>query len=113
MKDKTIFDYLNDLTQKHGLKYDKKAAPAYLLSLWLSHDSELLPMVNAINAYQFILPDDVIYKYYYAKIPQGRRYIKWVKKVGEKSEELTELREELQLSKRETEKYRKLFTMLE
>lgn len=109
MKEKTIFDYLNNLYFKQDLKYDKKAAPAYLISLWLSHDRSLIDLVNIINEYQFLLCDDLIYKYYYYKVPQGKRYIKWVKKDSvpqEKKEKIEKIREELMLSKQEYEKYK-------
>ena len=77
----TLFDFLNQIylkTEKYP--YDKKIAGAYILSLWLSHDKYLIGLVDNINRLQFILPDDIIYKYYFDVIPKGRRYIKWTKK---------------------------------
>ena len=41
MAEKTIFDYLNNIYNKGNLGYDKKVAPAYLISMWLSHDKGL------------------------------------------------------------------------
>lgn len=109
MAEKTIFDYLNNLYFKQGLVYDKKIAPAYLLSLWLSHDKGLVDIVNVVNEFQFFLSDDLIYKYYYYKIPQGKRYLKWVKKeeVDKKAKENFEaIRKDMMLSKKEMEKYK-------
>jgi hypothetical protein len=114
MAEKTIFDYLNNIYNKGTLAYDKKAAPAYLISMWLSHDKNLVDITNTINEYQFFLSDDLIYQYYYHKVPQGKRYIKWVKKneVDKKIKERYDaVRKEMMLSKREMEKY-KMFTSL-
>jgi len=76
-----LFTFLNQIQSKRrSVPYDKKIANGYMLSQWLSHDKELLKKVNAINKYQFILPDEVIYEYYMSAVPTGRRYIKWIKK---------------------------------
>lgn len=76
-----LFTFLNQIQSKRrSVPYDKKIANGYILSQWLSHDKELLKKVNAINKYQFILPDEVIYEYYMSAVPAGRRYIKWIKK---------------------------------
>lgn len=114
MAEKTIFDYLNNIYNKGNLGYDKKVAPAYLISMWLSHDKGLVDIVSTMNEYQFFLPDNLIYEYYYHKVPQGKRYIKWIKKneVDKKEKEKYDaVRKELMLSKQEMEKY-KMFTFL-
>jgi hypothetical protein len=80
-KEVNIFNYLNQIfykTDKH--EYDKKLAPAYMLSMWLSHDSKLIDIVNKLNSLQFSLKDDIIYKYYMSKVPKGKRFLKWSKK---------------------------------
>jgi hypothetical protein len=80
-KEVNIFNYLNQIfykTDKH--EYDKKLAPAYMLSMWLSHDSKLIDIVNNLNCLQFSLKDDIIYKYYMSKVPKGKRFLKWSKK---------------------------------
>lgn len=103
----TIFDYLNAINSKIDIPYDKKEAPCYLISLWLSHDNTLLDIINNINNYHFLLDDKIIYKYYFDKIPKGRRFLKWVKKeVSEKDAGEKELREELDMSKTEYSKYK-------
>jgi hypothetical protein len=79
-KEITIFDHLNNIFLKQGLKYDKKVVSTYLLSMWLSHDAQLIEIVNKINTLHFNISDNLIYDYYYSKIPKGRRFIKWVKK---------------------------------
>ena len=85
----TVFTYLNNLFFKLGLTYDKKVAPAYLISLWLSHDKDLIKIVNKINELHFNISDELIYKYYYERIPKGRRFIQWVKK-DEKDKKIKE-----------------------
>jgi hypothetical protein len=76
-----LFTFLNQIqTKKKIIKYNKKIAPAFMLTHWLSHDKGLIEKVNKINHYQFLLPDEVIYEYYMDALPAGKRYIKWIKK---------------------------------
>jgi len=77
---RNIFDYLNSIFYKKTLIYNKSECSAYMLSMWLSHDSKLIGIVNKLNCLQFSLKDDIIYKYYMSKVPKGKRFIKWVKK---------------------------------
>ena len=80
-KEPDLFTFLNQLqTKRRTVPFDKKIAPAFMLTHWLSHDKDLIRKVNDINQYQFLLPDDVVYNYYMSIIPQGKRYIKWIKK---------------------------------
>jgi hypothetical protein len=101
----TLFDFLNQIylkTEKYP--YDKRVASAYMLSLWLSHDKYLIHHVDKINRLQFLLPDDIIYQYYFDVIPKGRRYIKWTKKREENKKmkkEIESVMEGTNLSKRE------------
>ena len=77
----TLFTYLNQIQNKRRtVPYDKKIASAWMLSMWLSQDKDLIGKVNDINKYLSLLPDEVIYNYYMSIIPQGKRYIKWTKK---------------------------------
>ena len=104
-KKPNLFDFLNQIYLKNQkYPYDKKAAPAYMLSLWLSHDKHLINIVDKIVRLQFTLPDDIIYNYYISKIPKGRRYIKWIKKTPEdkkNKKKLESIMEGTHLSKRE------------
>lgn len=104
-KGPTLFDFLNQIYMKTSkYTYDKKAAPAYMLSLWLSHDIHLINIVDKIVRLQFTLPDDIIYNYYMSEIPKGRRFIKWVKKTPEDKKikkKLESIMEGTFLSKRE------------
>lgn len=99
-----IFTFLNAINYKNKVSYDKKVAPAYLLTMWLAHDPTLLELSQKINHLQFTIPDDIIYQYYWYKVPKGRRFIKWTKKTEkEKNREkkIQELMSERKLSKRE------------
>jgi hypothetical protein len=100
-----IFDFLNQIFYKRDKHpYDKKVAPAYMLSMWLSIDSSLSTIVGNINRLQFFLKDDIIYKYYYYAVPKGKRFLKWNKKTPEEKafkKNVEKLMEEFGLSKRE------------
>ena len=103
-----IFSYLNNIFYKQDLEYDKKIAPSYMVSMWLSHDSNLLKIINRINKFHFLLKDDIIYKYYYDVVAKGKRYLKWVKK-DEKEEKIAKkvnsFREETGISKKEANNF--------
>ncbi len=107
MKEKTIFDHLNNLFYKNGLPFDKKICKMYLISLWLSHDERLLPILQKINPFHFSIDDEIIYQYYYEKIPKGKRFIRWVKKEGSDTKD-DDIRQELNLSKMEYLRYKQL-----
>lgn len=106
-KEPNLFDYLEQISSKSTkLKYDKKNSSAYMISLWLSHDPRLLNLVQKINHLQFVLPDDIIYNYYFNEVPKmKKRFIKWIKKTPEskkRDKKVKELMEEnSRLSKRE------------
>ena len=105
-KKKNIFDFINALCYKKDIQYDKKEASSYILSLWLSHDKELIDMVNDINPYLFTLPDEAVWQYYYDKIPKGKRFIKWIKKESMSKEDenkVNELMQQYDISKREAQ----------
>jgi len=105
MSDVTIFDFINQIFYKTSkYKYDKKISPSYMLSMWLAHDSQLIDIVNEINQYQFSLPDEIIYQYYFDKVPKGRRFLKWTKKKEEDKklkDYIWKIREERGISKKE------------
>lgn len=77
----TLFEVMNNIFIKNKeYQYDKKDAGAYILALWFSQDNRLLDLVNSVNYYQFILPDELVYQYYFHAIPKGKRFLKWTKK---------------------------------
>ena len=108
MSERTLFTILNSIFYKTGMDYEKRLASSYMLSLWLSLDKELVGMVNDINHLQFNLPDEMIYRYYYYKVPEGRRFVRWPKKtkIDEKrDDEIKELCIQYDISKKEAEKF--------
>lgn len=109
MPQPTIFSFLNAINyKKTDIKYDPKLGSAYLLMLWLSHDRTLLAILNKINQYIFNLPDNVVYNYLYDKIPRGKRFLKWVRKIQTDQEKNIEKElEEYKLSKKEIMLYNK------
>lgn len=103
-KEVNLFTYLNQIQSKRRTHdYDKKIANSYLLSLFLSMDKDFIKHVDDINKYLFILPDEIIYEYYMKIIPQGRKYIKFIKKrkgdskFNERVEKIRKLYPELSL----------------
>ena len=103
MEKLTLFDYLNNLFYKKGLVYDKKIAPAYMITMFLSHDKSLLPIIDKINHLHFHIDDYLIYEYYYKNIPKGKRFLKYIKK--EKTKEKETLKSLYKLSKNEYQHY--------
>ncbi len=91
-----MFDIFTQiLTKNIKHKYDKKIAPAYMMSLYLSHDNSLLGIVNKMNQIQFNIPDELVYKYYFNRIPK-RRFIKWIKKTPE-DKKINKIIEQIQI----------------
>lgn len=101
----TLFTFLNQIYMKNEIfPYDKKIASAYMISMWLSHDKELIRYVEKIIPYQFTIPDEYIYRYYMSVIPKKKRYINWIKKTPEQKDfikKVSKIVEETDLSKRE------------
>jgi len=89
----TLFTFLDQISTKSTVhKYDKSIASAYMLSLWLSHDLQLLPIVQKMNFVQFELPDEVVYDYYFYQVPKKKkRYIRWTKKTPEDKKKIKEV----------------------
>lgn len=104
-KEITLFTFIKQIQSKRRtVPYDKKIAPAFVLSLFLSMNRKYIKVVNRINKYQFLLPDEVIYEYYMKAIPQltyDERYAKFIKK-----------REEDDVVKKRLNKIRKLYPEL-
>lgn len=99
--EKNLFDFLNAIFYKREIEYNKKIANAYIITLWLSHDRELIKLVNNINKYLFTLPDEAIYKYFWHKVPKRKRFIKYVKKDTKKDIDVSELCKRYNISERE------------
>lgn len=103
-KKQSLTDVLNAINNKTHIKYDKKAVSMYVISLFMSEDPELIKIANEINKYQFLLTDELIFKYYYKAVPKKKRFIKFTKKneqSKEKEEQAKKLAEETGISIRE------------
>lgn len=94
-EDITLFTFIKQIQSKRRtVPYDKKIAPAYVLSLFLSMNKKYIEVVNRINQYQFLLPDEVIYEYLMKAIPQlpyDERYAEFIKKREEDDKTKTRL----------------------
>lgn len=99
-----LTEVLNAINLKQPCQYNPKEVNAYVISLFLSEDPELIGIVNKINEYQFSLDDRLIFRYYVSKVPPKKRYIKFTKKSQESkdlSEDVKYLMETYGVSKRE------------
>lgn len=106
MSEANLFTYIEQCrTKSKEHPYDSKVCPPYLLTLGLSNCNSDLKVVNALNHFLFTLPAEVIYNYYIAAIPKGKKFVKWPKKEKkEKSKEVEELMEKYSISKLEASK---------
>lgn len=79
-----LFTFIRQIQSKRKtVPYDKKIAPAFVLSLFLSMNKKYIKTVNKINKYQYVLPDQAIYDYYMSAIPvvsKNDMYSRFVKK---------------------------------
>ncbi len=81
-----LTEVLNAINTKEPCKYNRKEVSAWIISLFLSEDPQLIEIVNKINQYHFTLDDELIFKYYVSTVPKKRRYIKFTKKTKETKE---------------------------
>lgn len=110
----TFFDILNSLFYKTHIDYDEKICPAYLLSLWIAHDPELIDIADKVAFYQFKIPDKYIYKAYWHLIPKKKRFIKWIKKIKPSiNDEIESIKDELQISTLEAKELYNYIKLLE
>lgn len=101
----TIFDYLNSINEKRPISIEKDFS-GYMVSLWMSQAYDCINIVNNINNYIFTLTPEIVYKYYYYKIPKKKRFIKWTKKKKtiKNSDEYNDLKIKYNLSENEIQK---------
>ena len=101
-----LTEVLNAINLKEKCNYNPKEVSAWVISLFLSEDPELIEIVNKINELHFSLDDRLIFKYYVSKVPQKRRYIKFTKKTKESKDQETEVKHLMEtygVSKREAQ----------
>lgn len=100
IEEPNLFTYIKQIqTKNRKYPYDKKIANAYILTLFLSMNKNYLSIINKINKYLYILPDETIYEYYMKEIPVGKVYSKFIKK-----------REKSDIFKNRVEKIKKIYT---
>ena len=108
-----LFTYLNMIlnkTRPEGKPVTKSVCNPYMLSMYLAHEKDLIGIVQEMNKIQFSLPEgreQIVFEYYFDKIPFGRRFIKWTKKTKEdkkREEHIKEIVEELDVSELEADK---------
>ena len=112
-KAKTIFDNINDLTNKKTPwseynESDKKSFNVYMLNRWLSMDFELIDLVDYLQQYTInILDKASTYKVYLDLLPKKKIYNKYIGKAkGKGNDELLEiLSKHFQISHAEAEDY--------
>jgi len=100
----SLVDQLKAVTEKEPYSYNKKDCSGYLLTLWMSHDPQLIDKCADINPYIYDLPDELIFRYFVKCVPIKKRYLKWTKKSEQsvkKEDQIKELMEEYGLSLRE------------
>lgn len=100
----TLFDFIKQIFYKTTkYPYDKRIAPAFLLTMWLSHEKDLVSLTQDMNTRHW-LDDKDVYNYYFEKVPKGNRWIKWPKKNEtylKEQEEIEKLMIEYNVSKNE------------
>ncbi len=113
----SLFSYLNMIlnkTRPEGKMVDRKVCNPYMLSMYLAHEKDLIGIVQEMNKIQFDLPDgkeQIVFEYYFDKIPKRRRFIKWTKKdkvSKERDKRLVEIQEEYDVSKLEADRMLKV-----
>lgn len=104
MAESNLFDHLNSIFYKKHIKYDNKQCSAYVLTLWLSHDIDLIEYCNRINQILFDISDESVYNYFYNVVPKKKRFIKYIKKdKNVDNKEIKHLIRKYNMSKREAE----------
>lgn len=91
MKETNLFDCLDAINKKIPYTYKKKDCTAYMMLMWMSHNTECLPYVDRLNERLFEMPDDLVFAALYKGIPKANRFIKWDK--GSKTSDITKKKE--------------------
>lgn len=87
-----LFEAINMINDKKEREFDLSKVNAYILSLWIAQDKNLIKFANKLNPYIFSIDNGVAFRYYYSIVPKGRRFIKWTKKKKtENTEKIDEL----------------------
>ena len=91
-------------TKSRTHPYSRKLASPYMLVMALGNCNSDLKAVNAMNQVLFGTPDELVYEYFMAVLPKGRKWVKWPKKAPkEKTDAVEKLMEQYNISKKEAE----------
>lgn len=110
MKQKTIFDLLNDITfnkvaWKDQLEVDRKMVQPYMLNRWFSMSKEYLDIIASVQPLTDILNPEQYYEFYRDLLPKKKFFVKYIKSQVEKDDKqlnlINFLSQRLQLSERE------------
>ena len=92
-KENHLFEVIKAINEKNAIEYDPKKANKYILMLWLSQSRELIDIISKLNYNFFNVPDKLVFKYLYGKVPKKQRFIKYTKKEKLPKEEEKEIQE--------------------
>jgi len=114
IKQKTLFDILNDLTVnkvrwEDQTEHSKKQVQPYMLNRFLSMNSNYLDFVAECQSLTDLLTPEMYYKFYLDLLPKQKTFNKYIKGKNELDPKqrtlLIFLSQRLQMSQREAEDY--------
>ena len=80
-----LFRFLNNITYEKDSKFMEKASEeelkscnTFILNRWLSMDSGLIVLADALNPLAFYLPVDQYHRICCSMIPKGKVFFKWI-----------------------------------
>lgn len=113
IKDKSFFDYLNDVTVTK-IDFDDtsdtvKNYTPYLINRYISMCNMYIPYVNEIN--KFNVSKSVHYKYFQTLLPQRKQYFSYIQKKKKFDVEVKQkIASYFQISIKEVEKYAEILS---
>ena len=106
----TIFDFLNSINDKKKIEINTKDFSPYMVSLWLSHASDCIDVVNRLNPYIFNTSSKATYEYYFNAISKSKRFIKYTKKSKiDENKEMESFKELKHMSTKEINYFKNFF----
>lgn len=101
-KKSELFRAIDCINYKKPPDFDVSKVNGYILSLWLAQDRQLIGYVQELNPYIFTLTNEAVFWYYYKRIPKGKRFVRWTKKMdGKQPKEIDELCQKYNISPKE------------
>jgi len=103
----TLTEVLDSINLKVPIDYNKdncKDVSMWVILKFYSQETDCIDIVNEINDNMYYIPEPLVYKILFDKIPAGRRYIKYtraIKKVNNYEEKIELLMKEYGISNNE------------